>query len=139
MNGHVKEVYNQYKGTADFMILSHTCQPEVDSIPQLKRYADSVGSDGKQWMFLTGNKLALYRTARESYHIDDPAHNVGDINDQFMHSQFLALVDRQGKVRGIYDGLRQKEVNSLKEDIGQLLKESDRTGFVNNIFGNQPQ
>ena len=64
---------------------------------------------------------------------------MGDIKDQFMHSQFLALVDRQGRVRGIYDGLKQKEVDALKEDAAGLLKEKDRGNFVNNIFGNSPQ
>ena len=63
---------------------------------------------------------------------------MGDINDQFMHSQFIALVDRQGRVRGVYDGLRQKEMNTLRSDLDLLLKETDRAGFVNNIFGNEP-
>ncbi len=138
MNGKVKTVYQAFQQEKEFALLSHTCQPEYDSIPQLKRYCDSIGADGKQWQFVTGNKLELYNIARESYHIDDPKHNVGDINDQFLHSQFLALVDRQGRVRGIYDGLKQKEVNSLKTDIAELLKESDRNTFVNNIFGNSP-
>lgn len=139
MNGKLKTVYQAFRQEKSFAIISHTCQPEYDSVPQLKRYCDSIGADGKQWQFVTGNKLELYNIARESYHIDDPKNNVGDINDQFLHSQFLALVDRQGRVRGIYDGLKQKEVNALKEDIGQLLKETDRIGFVNNIFNNTPQ
>lgn len=139
MNGKLKTVYEAFRSEPGFAIVSHTCQPEVDSLPQLKFYCDSIGADGKQWQFVTGNKLALYKTARESYHIDDPANNVGDINDQFLHSQFLALVDRQGRVRGIYDGLKQKEVNELKNDIADLLKEKDRGNFVNNIFGNTPR
>ena len=139
MNGKLKTVYEAYKGNKDLVLLSHTCQPEVDSLPQLKRYADSIGADGKQWQFLTGNKLALYQLARESYHIDDPQNNVGSINDQFLHSQFVALIDRQGRVRGIYDGLKNKEIAALKEGIDGLLKETDRASFVNNIFGNSPQ
>ncbi|HSC54324.1 MAG TPA: SCO family protein [Phnomibacter sp.] len=138
MNGKLKTVFEQYKSEEEFAIISHTCQPENDSVPALKKYCDSIGADGKQWQFVTGNKLELYSTARESYMIDDPKNNVGKIDDQFMHSQFLALVDRQGRVRGIYDGLKQKEVNLLKEDIEGLLKEKDRSSFVNNIFGNAP-
>ena len=76
--------------------------------------------------------------ARESYHIDDPKNNVGSINDQFLHSQFLSLVDRTGQVRGIYDGLKQKEMDQLLIDIDDLLKESPGTVFVNSIFGNNP-
>jgi len=138
MNGNLKEVYLQYRGNPSVLFLSHTCQPENDSLPALKAYADSIGSDGIQWQFVTGNKLELYKTARESYHIDDPKNNVGDINDQFLHSQFLALIDRQGRLRSIYDGLKKKEVAQLKNDLADLLKETDRSGFVNNIFGNAP-
>jgi len=139
MNGHVKQLYEAYKGNADVLFLSHTCQPENDSVPELQKYKDSIGADGKQWQFVTGNKLELYKTARESYHIDDPKNNVGIIEDQFLHSQFLALTDRSGRVRGIYDGLKQTEIAKLKEDIADLVKEKTKTVFVNGIFSNNPQ
>lgn len=138
MNGNVKKLYHQYKDNKEVLFISHTCQPEEDSVPLLAKYADSIGADGKQWQFLTGKKLELYNMARESYHIDDPKNNVGDINDQFLHSQFLALVDRSGQVRGIYDGLKEKEMAQLKGDIDDLLKEAGGTVFVNGIFGNNP-
>ena len=138
MNGNVKKLYQEYKDNKELMFLSHTCQPEDDSISVLAKYADSIGADGKQWQFLTGNKLTLYNMARESYHIDDPKNNVGKIEDQFLHSQFLALVDRSGQVRGVYDGLKEKEMKQLDTDIGDLLKEQGRTVFVNGIFNNSP-
>jgi len=133
MNGHVKEVYQAFKGNPDVVFISHTCQPENDSVPVLKKYADSIGADGRQWQFVTGNKLDLYKTARESYHIDDPRNNVGKIEDQFLHSQFLALVDKSGRVRGIYDGLKESEINKLEGDIKDLLKETNGS-FANNLF-----
>ena len=138
MNGNMKKLYTDFKNNKEVMFLSHTCQPEDDSIPVLAKYADSIGADGKQWQFLTGDKLSLYSMARESYHIDDPKNNVGSISDQFLHSQFLALVDRSGQVRGIYDGLKEKELSQLHSDISDLLKESSRTVFVNGIFNNSP-
>lgn len=138
MNGNVKKLYEDYKSNKEVLFLSHTCKPDEDSIPLLAKYADSIGSDGKQWQFLTGDKLSLYNTARESYHIDDPKNNVGNINDQFLHSQFLALVDRSGQVRGVYDGLKEKEMKQLEGDVTDLLKESSRTVFVNGIFNSSP-
>jgi len=137
MNGHVKQVYETYKNNPDVFFISHTCQPENDSIPVLRQYHDSIGA-GKQWIFVTGDKLELYKTARESYHIDDPKNNVGKIEDQFLHSQFLALVDRSGQVRGIYDGLKESEIKKLTEDVADVLKEKQKGNFVNNIFGNNP-
>ena len=138
MNNNLNGIYKTFKGNKEVMFLSHTCQPENDSVPALKRYADSLGCNDEQWQFLTGNKLLLYKAARESYHIDDPKNNVGSIEDQFLHAQFLALVDRSGKVRGVYDGLKEKEVNLLRADIEDLIKENSSAGFVNGIFGNAP-
>lgn len=138
MNSNVHTVYDALQQYPDLLILSHTCQPEVDTVPLLKHYADSIGIDIKRWQFLTGNKLELYTMARDSYKIDDPQNNVGSIEDQFLHSQFLALVDKRGQVRGVYDGLKTKEVNQLIEDYKQVVNEAGSGNFVNNIFGNAP-
>ncbi|MEK0422856.1 MAG: hypothetical protein RLZ95_766 [Bacteroidota bacterium] len=124
LNTNMKDVYMLYKDEADFQILSHTCNPETDSVSVLKRYADSLKVDTKKWIFVTGRKDSLYQMARGSYLLDDPKNNVEKIEDQFIHTQFFALVDRNGKVRGkIYDGLKALEVQQLKTDIGRLLKD----------------
>ncbi len=138
MNNNVHRVYDSLKDSNDLLILSHTCQPEIDSVPLLKHYADSIGVDTKTWQFLTGNKLDLYKHARDSYRIDDPQNNVGSIEDQFLHSQFLALVDRNGQVRGVYDGLKKKEVDQLIIDYQDVANAGNSGGFVNNFFGNTP-
>jgi protein SCO1/2 len=124
LNTNMKQVYEIYKKEPDFQILSHTCNPDTDSVSVLKHYADSLQVDTKKWIFLTGRKDSLYQMARGSYLLDDPKNNVEKIEDQFIHTQFFALVDREGKVRGkIYDGLKVLEVEQLKQDISKLLKE----------------
>lgn len=137
LNNNMKKVYERFKGQEGFMIVSHTCNPEIDSATVLKKYADSMQVDTRQWIFLTGRKDSLYNTARVSYMLDDPKNNLTNIEDQFMHTQFFALVDRNGKVRKIYDGLKDKEVELLIKDIPLLLQEpvSDKR-FSNNLFGN---
>ena len=124
LNTNMKQVYEIYKNEPDFQILSHTCNPDTDSVSVLKHYSDSLQVNTKKWIFLTGRKDSLYQMARGSYLLDDPKNNVEKIEDQFIHTQFFALVDRQGKVRGkIYDGLKVLEVEQLKQDISKLLKE----------------
>ena len=126
LNTHMKDVYEVYKNEPDFQIVSHTCNPGTDSVPVLKRYADSLKVDTKKWIFLTGRKDSLYLMARGSYLLDDPKNNVQKIDDQFIHTQFFALVDREGKVRGkIYDGLKTLEIEQLKQDIARLLKDKN--------------
>ena len=79
------------------------------------------------------------RSIRSAY-LTQPCH-VEKIEDQFIHTQFFALVDKDGKVRGqVYDGLKQTELDRLKKDIAALLAQKAGTGnFVNGIFSNNPQ
>ncbi|MEY3560662.1 MAG: hypothetical protein RIS12_1095, partial [Bacteroidota bacterium] len=121
MNYNLKSVYDQLKDEPDFLLLSHTCDPETDSVQQLKKYTDSLGIDTRKWIFLTGRKDSLYNMARLSYTIDDPANNVKSIEDDFLHTQFWALVDRNGDVIRIYDGLEDREVQGLVKDVRKLL------------------
>ena len=126
MNRNMKRVFDQFKNEKDFLILSHTVDPETDSVARLKMYADSLGADIKSWWFLTGSKDSLYKTARESYILDDPKNNATNIDEQFIHTQFFALVDKIGQVRGIYDGLKKDEIEKLITDIKGLLNENPR-------------
>jgi protein SCO1/2 len=123
MNNEVKKVYEHFKREHDFLILSHTSDPQTDSSERLKQYADSIGVTTKSWIFLTGRKDSLYRQARLSYKIDDPNNNVQSIDEDFLHTQFLALVNKKGEVVKIYDGLKQAEVNELIKDAEKLLRE----------------
>mgnify|MGYP002654984344 CR=1 FL=1 len=124
LNTNMKGIYELYQKEPDFQIVSHTCNPGTDSVSVLKHYADSLQVNTTKWIFLTGRKDSLYQMARGSYLLDDPKNNVEKIEDQFMHTQFFALVDRNGKIRGkIYDGLKPIEVEQLKVDIGRLIKE----------------
>jgi protein SCO1/2 len=123
MNKNMKEIYLQYKSNPQFLIISHTVDPENDSIPVLRHYADSLGAKTDNWWFVTGSKESLYKTARESYLLDDPKNSSVNIKEQFLHTQFFTLVDRQGRVRGIYDGIKKDEVKQLLTDINELLAE----------------
>ena len=140
MNTNMKMIAEAFKNEPDFLIVSHTCDPERDSVERMKVYSDSLKVDTKKWIFLTGRKDSLYSQARSSYLLDDPKNNVEKIEDQFIHTQFFALIDKDGKVRGqVYDGLKADELEKLKVDIGKLLKEKAGSGnFVNSIFGNNP-
>lgn len=121
MNKNMQLIYNQLKDQKNFMVLSHTVDPETDSVPVIKRYADSIGASVENWWFLTGTKENLYKTARESYLLDDPQNSSKNIKEQFIHTQFFALVDKGGQVRGIYDGLKKDEVDQLISDTKMLL------------------
>ncbi len=129
MNANMAEVYQKFKDNPDFAIISHTSMPETDSVPLLKDYEEKmIGKEVNhpaRWYFVTGNKDSLYKMARHSYNLDDPTNNVQSAEDEFIHTQFFALVDKEKRVRGIYDGLKKDDISSLEKDIRKLFKEED--------------
>ena len=130
MNRNMKDIHDRLSAEPDFMVLSHTVDPDTDSVPVLRRYADSIGGSVEDWWFLTGTKEDLYRSARQSYLLDNPENNSKNVEDQFIHTQFFALVDRDGRVRGIYDGLKRDEVDQLVEDAKLLLNDPTRSSTI---------
>jgi len=137
MNVNMRKIYEEFRSEANFQVVGITSMPEVDSVGRMKRYGDSLGLDPKNWILLTGRKDSLYETARVSFLLDDPKNAVENINDQFIHTQFFALVDKNGQVRGqIYDGLKNEEIERLRRDIRKLLKEKQGGNNAPNLFGN---
>jgi protein SCO1/2 len=135
LNTNMKKLAEAYAGERDFRILSYTVDPETDSVARMKHYADSLGADPQRWWFLTGRKDSLYHLARNGYLLDDPKNNALNINEQFLHTQFFALVDKGGRVRKIYDGLKKDELQELETDIPILLKENPSAPrFVNSLL-----
>lgn len=121
MSGQLKRVQEKYKDQEDFLILSHTVQPEVDSVPVLKAYAELYEADPNKWVFLTGNKKVIYDLARKSY-FAATTEGDGGVND-FIHTENFVLVDKEKRIRGFYDGTSESSVNQLMEDLQILAQE----------------
>ncbi|MDZ4758370.1 MAG: SCO family protein [Bacteroidota bacterium] len=121
MGQNMMKVDSAFKDRNDFMILSHTVDPETDSVDILKQYAEAHHSS-KNWMFLTGTQRDLYTTAAESYLLDSPARVKSP--EYFLHTKFFMLVDKQGHLRGdAYDGTDLNKVYKLIEDAKMLLRD----------------
>ena len=139
MNRNMYEVYNKFKDNPDFKILSHTVDPATDDVTKLKQYADSLKIDAGTWWLVTGSKDSLYTMARRSYLLESRENDTIPIEEQFIHTQFFSLVDREGRVRKIYDGLKKEDITAMEKDITKLLESRPgKARFVNNLFGNNP-
>lgn len=119
MSDQMQRVYETYKKDSNIVFVSHTVDPEGDSVPVLAAYAARHGALAGKWYFLTGDKKQLYDLARESYLISATIGDGGP--DDFVHSQFFALVDKNKHIRGMYDGTDSVQVNKLMGDI-EILK-----------------
>lgn len=120
MNKNMDKIYKAFKSTPDFQILSNTVDPATDSVPVLAKYAEQWGADPHVWKFLTGPKKELFSVAVNEYLLS-AADSVG-VNNNYVHTQWFALVDQHRRVRGFYDGLKNKDLKRLKTDVRRLLK-----------------
>jgi protein SCO1/2 len=126
MNDNMAKVFQEFRGNNDFMILSHTVDPEHDSVNVLAQYAGKFEADPHRWAFLTGDKKELYDMARYSYLVtveEAPSTQPIPIEDDFIHTERFVLVDKQKQIRGSYDGTNPQEVQQMIGDIKELMKE----------------
>jgi protein SCO1/2 len=124
MNAKVETVYAKCQELAqtkdaykDVLFVSHSVDPDNDSVPVLAMYAEKMGAKNSNWLFLTGSKEAMFN-AGQGYLL--PV----SIEDKTIdHSQNLLLIDPDKRIRGIYDGLEDRDIKRLREDIDVLIHE----------------
>ncbi len=121
MTNEMKKVYDTYRTNPNVFFLSHTIDPENDTIPRLKEFAENLGVDGHKWFFVTGEKDSIYSAAANSYFAT--AYPDESSPGNFIHSGGLLLVDIHKHIRGVYDGTNPKETDRLIADMKILLHE----------------
>lgn len=128
MTTQLQRVQKEFADDPNFLILSHTVNPSIDSVETLYKYANRFEADSSKWWFLTGPKKELYTMARKSYLIvpdeADPNFEHGGESD-FLHTENFVLIDPDGRIRGFYDGTNPEEINELFRDVYDLQKEYD--------------
>lgn len=120
MNEQVHRVQEAFKDIKDIHILTFTVDPDNDTVAALADYAKKMKADNSQWWFLTGPKDSIYQLAREGFLV--PA-SLGETANDFFHSQYLILIDKEKRMRGVYDGTVPAEVDTLIDEIKVLMKE----------------
>ncbi len=120
MSNQLMRVQHNFKKDDDVRILSFTVDPVNDTPSRLKEYARKHNAIAGKWYFLTGDKDQIYKLARNSYFLNALEGNGGE--DAFLHSEQFLLIDKEKRIRGIYDGTNHFEVKKLIEDIATLQK-----------------
>lgn len=105
----------------EVMLLSHTVTPKIDTVAQLKRYADEKGVNASKWNLVTGDKKQIYELARKSYLAVKDNENGGPFD--MIHTENFMLIDKKRQIRGFYDGTDPEEIDRLLKDI-KILKAS---------------
>lgn len=126
MSEGLQDVAYQFKDDTLIRLISHTVNPENDSVPVLAAYSLHYHARPGKWYFVTGEKKQIYKLAREDYYLPVAPGNGGP--DDFIHSEKLILVDPAKRIRGIYDGTDAWEIARLKDEIKVLEYE-----FLNEV------
>lgn len=103
----------------ELVILSHTIDPERDSIPKLRQYISDRNIDTHNWHFLYGEREYVHWLGKEGYMVN--AMEDEQAEGGFLHSEHFVLIDREGHIRGLYTGTDTEEVNKLNDDIRKLI------------------
>lgn len=113
---------NAYKDNDEILLLSHSVMPWVDSVEKLKAYAANNNVDSKKWNLVTGDKDELYSIARNGYFADEDFKKTQD-ETEFIHTENFILVDKEGHIRGVYNGTIELDLERLMRHIKLLEQE----------------
>lgn len=105
--------------------LSFSIDPERDSVPRLKAWADRFQIDPANWWLLTGDKKTIYDLC-----INDMKLGLVDgegVDTSFIHTDRFVLIDRNRNIRGYYHGLDSASISKLSGDIIYLSMEKDHS------------
>ena len=122
MTQQMLRIYDEFYDNAELMILSHTIDPRHDTVAVLKEYADLLDVKSSKWHFVTGNADEIYELAERSYFASDTGEDE-DAAGGYIHNGAFVLVDKEKRIRGVYDGTDEMAVSRLIRDIPKLLKE----------------
>jgi protein SCO1 len=124
MKTQMLRVYERFQNDPDVMILSHTIDPEHDSVQVLREFAERLGIDNSKWHFVTGPMDDIYKIAEKGYFVTTAKDET--VAGGFLHSGAFLLIDKQRRVRGQYDGTKPDQVDRLINDIERLKNESGK-------------
>jgi len=122
MTSNMKNVEAAFFNDPGIQILSFSVTPWIDNPKKLKNYMKQYDIRTDNWNFLTGPKNEIYSLARESYFAEK---NIGLSKDSldFLHTEHFILVDKNKRIRGIYNGTLALEAKQLIKDITTLKKQ----------------
>ncbi|MBK0382338.1 SCO family protein [Pedobacter sp. SD-b] len=118
----MKLLQNEFKNDKNVVMLSYSVTPWIDDVERLKVYAQVNKINAANWHLLTGKKYDIYKLARQSYFAEEDLGFTKD-STQFLHTEHILLVDKNRKIRGIYNGTLELEADQLIKDIKTLEKE----------------
>ena len=124
LSGEMARLQEVFKTYDEINFVSYSIDPEYDTPEVLTKYAERYQANTQKWTFLTGNKPVLANLARCGYFV--VASQDGETIEDINHTNKMVLIDKEGHIRGYYDGTNSKSVDILITEVKILLKEYER-------------
>jgi protein SCO1/2 len=118
MTAHMRKLHDAVP--ADIKLVSFTVDPARDTPKVLASYAAEYGATRDRWLFLTGDKEALYDLCVKGFKLALDETSGTDV-EPITHSTRFVLVDKNGQVRGLYSGTEADDLTRLAADAKSLL------------------
>jgi protein SCO1/2 len=111
-------------------LVSLTTDADNDTPEVLKKYGDKVSADFSQWHFLTGDKREIANLAIDSLKltaVEKKPEERTDPADLFVHSTIFVLVDKQARLRGVFEtGGEGVEWDDAKRSLLDAIRRLER-------------
>ncbi len=117
LTNNLKIVQNAFD--KEIIILSHSVDPEIDTVERLMKYQEINEIDGSNWFLLRGNIDEIIKMAQLGYFAIASVDN--HIENSLIHTENIVLVDTKQRIRGVYNGTSELEMSYLIDDIKRLL------------------
>ena len=115
-NAQLVRVQEKFRQEPRVRLASISVNSVQDSAAALARYAESYGAIAGKWFFLAGDKMPVERLLTQEFGLPQAQSEAGPD-----HPHTVLLIDRDGHVRGRYDGTSERDMNRLITEIDVLL------------------
>lgn len=113
--------------------VSISVDPEHDDVGRLNWWAEKFGVNPDNWWLTTGNKDSIYNFA-----LTEVKASVADVgvDTAFIHTENFFLIDREGIIRGWYNGTDEDAQRRLVNDLPLLILEKNRKRTFSDVVKN---
>jgi cytochrome oxidase Cu insertion factor (SCO1/SenC/PrrC family) len=125
ISGSMAQLQSKLADVANARLVSFSVDPEYDTPSVLTNYAKRFGAEPDRWFFVTGEAKPIYELLRQGFKVGVEPSQGEDRKpgNEVTHSTKLVLVDKHGHHRGFFDGLDQRKLDELAEQVHLLERE----------------
>ena len=122
--------FNTMEELQDVTWVSITVDPDTDTLPKLREYAERFSADPERWLFCRGDFNYVRRIGQDFMNVDISWRG---------HKDYAVVIDREGKIRGMYDVYRLSQLEKLRVLILRCLEEDGPTSDAETVEDSQQE